>query len=71
VVTSVTGGTPTGTVTFKNGPTALATVTLSAGKATYTTTGIPVGTHSITADYNGDSNYATNDSPILSQVVNP
>jgi hypothetical protein len=65
------GGTPTGTVTFKNGSTTLGTGTLSAGKAKFTTSTLSVGTHSITGVYGGSSSFKTSTSPVLSQVVNP
>jgi hypothetical protein len=64
-----TSGTPTGTVTFKNGTATLGTGTLSAGKATLTTAALTAGTHSITAVYSGDANFAGSTSPALSQVV--
>ena len=67
-------GTPTGTVTFVDGSTTLGTGTLdSPGHASYTTTAfqLTVGSHSITAVYSGDTNFATSTSPVLSQVVNP
>ncbi|MEO6807448.1 MAG: Ig-like domain repeat protein [Edaphobacter sp.] len=47
---------PTGTVTFKDGTTVLGTGTLSGAKATYATTTLAAGSHSITASYGGDSN---------------
>ena len=53
-------GTPTGTVTFEDGITPLAgssTVTLSGGTASFTTTALIAGPHSITAVYSGDSNF--------------
>jgi hypothetical protein len=51
-------GTPTGTVTFKEGTTVLgADATLSGGCATFTTASLSVGGHTITALYNGDSNF--------------
>jgi len=61
--------TPTGTVTFKNGSATLGTGTLSGGKATLATSALTLGTHSITAVYNGDSNYGASTSAALSQVV--
>jgi Pro-kumamolisin, activation domain/Bacterial Ig-like domain (group 3) len=61
--------TPTGTVTFKNGSATLGTGTLSGGKATLVSSALTLGTHSITAVYNGDSNYGASTSPALSQVV--
>ena len=45
-------GTPTGTVTFKEGATTLGTGTLNgSGVATFTTSTLSVGSHSITAEY--------------------
>jgi hypothetical protein len=64
------GGTPTGTVTFKNGASTLGTRTLSSGKATFTTSGLSVGSHSITAVYGGAIDFNGNTSPVLTQVVN-
>jgi len=63
-------GTPTGTVTFMDGSTALGTGTLSGGIATLTTTTIPAGSNSIDAVYGGDSNFTTSTSGTLSQTVN-
>jgi hypothetical protein len=63
-------GMPTGTVTFKDGTTALATVTLSGGVAVFSTSSLAVGTHSITAVYSSDTgNYTTSTSTTVSQVV--
>jgi len=57
VGTSGGGGvTPDGTVTFTDGSTFLSTAPLSAGGvATFATTTLADGLHSITATYNGDS----------------
>ena len=72
---TVTGnsGTPTGSVTFLDGATALGTTTLGAGAATFTTSSLGGGSHSITAKYLGstDSIYATSTSAIVSEVVTP
>ena len=65
-----TSGTPTGTVSFKNGTATMATVTLSAGVAKYTNKTLAVGTHSIAAVYNGSASYTTSTSTAVSQVVN-
>ncbi len=71
VSSSNTGaGTPTGSVTFKDGSTTLATVALSGGKATYATALLSLGTHSITAVYGGSSVFTGNTSAVLSQTVN-
>lgn len=70
-ITGQYGGTATGTVTFKDGTKTLGTGTVnSSNKATYTTSTLAVGTHSITATYGGDTHYKTSTSPVLSQVVN-
>lgn len=64
-------GTPTGTVTFFDGVTSLGTSTLSGGGvATLPIFDLTVATHSITAVYNGDTNFSTSISAPLSQVVN-
>ena len=63
-------GTPTGSVTFSDGSTTLKTVTLSAGVATYTTTKLVTGQHTITAAYNGSSTFAISTSAALTQTVN-
>jgi len=63
-------GTPTGTVAFKDGTVTLGTATLSTGVAKFTTTTLAVGTHSITAVYNGSTTFTTSSSAALSQVVN-
>jgi titin len=64
------GGTPTGTVTFKDGTTVLGTGTLnSSGQATFTTSSLFIGVHSITATYNGDANYNGSTSPPLIQTI--
>jgi len=68
-VSSSSGGTPTGTVTFRNGGAILGTQTLSGDVATFTTSALIAGTHSITATYNGDASNATTTSPPISQVV--
>ena len=50
--------TPTGTVTFFDGGTAIApTASVSGGVATLNITSLAVGTHSITASYSGDTNF--------------
>jgi hypothetical protein len=68
-VTSGAPGGPTGTVTFKNGTTLLATKTLSGGVATLTLTSLPVGTLTINASYNGDTQSAKS-SGSTTQTVN-
>ena len=62
-------GTPTGTVEFFNGTTSLGTGTLNSGVATLATTALPVATNSITAQYQGDSNFSGITSPAVSVTV--
>ncbi|MDQ1396518.1 MAG: hypothetical protein QOG64_1777 [Acidimicrobiaceae bacterium] len=53
-------GVATGSVTFADGSTALATRTLdSAGKATFATNGLGVGSHDLSASYAGDSGHSS------------
>jgi uncharacterized delta-60 repeat protein len=56
-VTGVGPGAPTGTITFMNGRRLLATAPLTAGQASFTTSALTVGTHTITAYYDGDLNF--------------
>ena len=65
-------GTPTGTVTFMDGSVSLGIGTLgNTGMATYTTSALAVGAHSITAVYGGDGNYTVSTSVATPQTVNP
>ena len=66
-------GAPTGTVTFFDGSTSLGTSALSGGVATLTSsaTALVAGSHSISAKYNGDSNFLASTSSTLAQIVNP
>ncbi len=69
-VSHATGpGTPTGTVTFTDGATVLATETVSgsgSAQASFTTSSLAVGSHTITASYSGDPDFGPSSS---SQVV--
>jgi predicted secreted protein len=70
-VTSGTAGTITGSVTFLDGANTLGTGTVGAGGvATFATTSLTSGSHSVTAQYVGDSNFSTSTSTALSQQVN-
>lgn len=61
---------PTGSVIFNDGAATLGTVQLdTAGAATFQSSTLAVGSHSITISYSGDRNYATATSAPLIQTV--
>ncbi|WP_047491142.1 Ig-like domain repeat protein [Terriglobus sp. TAA 43] len=62
-------GAITGTVTFYDGGSPLQTVPLTNGVATLSTTALTVATHSLTAKYNGNTNYDVSTSSVFTQVV--
>jgi Bacterial Ig-like domain (group 3)/FG-GAP-like repeat/FG-GAP repeat len=64
-------GTPTGTLTFKDGTHTLGTVPLVQGKTSLTTSSLSAGSHNIQALYSGDSNFYPNTSPPIIQQVAP
>jgi Bacterial Ig-like domain (group 3)/IPT/TIG domain/Putative Ig domain len=67
---TVSGSTPAGTVTFKDGATALGSGTLNgSGVATFTTAVLASGSHAVTASYGGDPNNASSTSSVLTQSV--
>jgi subtilase family serine protease len=65
---------PSGTVTFNDGGSAIGSGTLGASGgsqvATFTTSSLDLGPHSITAVYAGDSYNATSTSAILTETIN-
>jgi hypothetical protein len=63
-------GIPTGTADFFDGATLLGTGTLSGGVATFTSSALAVGSHSLTAVYSGDSNLTGSTSPVDTITVN-
>jgi len=62
-------GVPTGTITFSDGGTSLASISLSGGSAQLTLSNLSLGSHSITAKYNGDSNFTASTSTPIAQSV--
>ena len=64
-------GHPTGTVTFfaDGNPLATATVNPATGQASFSTTSLGLGSHTITADYSGDSNYTSSQSGPTAETV--
>jgi hypothetical protein len=69
-VTSQSSGTPTGTLTFFDGGTQLSQAALNAnGQGQVSASGLSVGSHSITAQYSGDANFAASVGTVA-QIVN-
>jgi len=66
---SGTGATPGGSVIFKDGAVVIGTVTLSSGVAAYSTSGLAVGAHSITAVYSGDSHFSGATSSVVTETI--
>jgi arginine exporter protein ArgO len=69
-VTPQFGGAVTGTVTFTSGTNTLGTTGINLGVARLTTSTLASGGDTITATYNGSSNFTTS-STSLTQTVNP
>ena len=71
--TSPGSGTPTGSVTFFDGPVSLSSLALpSSGEVVYATSALSVGSHSIIASYSGDANFSGSLSPaVMEQVIGP
>jgi sugar lactone lactonase YvrE len=66
---SITAGAPTGSVSFLDGTTLIGQGTLIGDVATLTTSSLSVGSHSITATYSGDTNFAASTSSALTELV--
>jgi hypothetical protein len=68
---TTTSGTPTGMVTFYDGGTSIGTSTVSgSSQATFSTSALATGMHSITANYSGDATHAKSTAPVLSLTIN-
>jgi sugar lactone lactonase YvrE len=59
----------TGTVQFLDGATSVGVATVGSGAASLTTSALTAGSHSITAVYSGDGNYAASTSAAVTQTV--
>ena len=68
-VTSATGPTPNGRVTFFDGTHNLGGVLLSGGAASLSVSNLTVGTHSITVSYSGTVNFAASTSSAVTVTV--
>ena len=60
---------PTGTIAFMDGGTQIGTATIASGAATFTTSALTAGPHSITAVYSGDNSYMGATSPAMAENV--
>jgi uncharacterized protein (TIGR03437 family) len=67
---TASGGTPTGTVTFRDGAATVGTSALNAGGTATLSTALTIGAHTITATYNGDATFAASTSAAQSTNVN-
>jgi hypothetical protein len=70
---SLVHGSPlaTGTVQFLDGATVLGTVALNSGTAALTTSSLAAGSHTISAVYSGDLNFAGSSASLSQSVWNP
>ena len=68
---TVTGTSPTGSVTFMDGATNLGTGTIASGKASLVKSFATTGAHSLTAVYAGDTGNASSTSSATNLTVNP
>ena len=76
VLPTVTGsaqiaGSITGTVAFYDGSMKLGSGTINQGRASFTTSSLASGSHTIAAKYSGSVNYNPASSALLVQIVNP
>src|SRR5262249_52348845 len=66
---TVSSSAAAGTVKFFDGATLLGSATLNNGSASFSTSQLAIGTHSITAHYDGDGSYNGSTSAVLTQTV--
>jgi hypothetical protein len=67
--TTTTSGVPTGAVTLFDGSTSLAMVQLAGGSASFTTSALSLGGHTLTAAYSGDPNFLPSASAVAAITV--
>src|ERR1019366_2849418 len=65
---TASGPTPTGTIGFYDGATLLSTATLAGGAASYSTSTLSGGTHTIAAQYGGDTHHTGSSTSLTQQV---
>jgi hypothetical protein len=70
VAPSLVSTIPTGTIKFSDGATILATVPLDQnGQASFTTSGLSLGTHTIRTKYSGDRNFNPSTGKAITQII--
>jgi hypothetical protein len=69
-VTSSAGGAPTGAVSFLDNGAQIGTGAVSNGQAIFSTSSLSVGSHSISAQYSGNSIFAASTSASTNETVN-
>jgi len=67
---TVSGSSPTGTVTFFDGGVALATISVAANQAVHTTTTLIAGAHSLSATFNPAGGFVGSASSTVAHTVN-
>lgn len=68
-VATLTGTTPTGSITLLDGGSAIASGSLTGGSATLHLASLPTGSHNLTISYSGDTTHAPSVSATLAFVV--
>jgi hypothetical protein len=66
---SSASGTPTGSVEFLDSNIDLGTVPLTAGRAIFSDASLTPGTHDITAEYIGSSQFTSSTSPVVFEII--
>jgi hypothetical protein len=66
---SSTGGQPTGTVTFFDGASPIGTGSLTGSVATFSTSTLSIGAHSLSARYEGDAGHLVSTSATVSETI--
>ena len=62
-------GTPTGTITFRDGTKIIATVPIAGGKATFNTSSLARGSHAVSSSYNGSTSFNSHVSNAVTVTV--
>jgi RHS repeat-associated protein len=67
---TVTGASPTGTITFKDGGATIGSSAVTAGVASVNSSALALGSHTLSAEYAGDTNNDPSTSTGISVVIN-